>query len=57
MENLKARISAALENELAKIYDEMGITSGDISPEMLQEWEQITEKSAVLFWRLIVLNK
>lgn len=57
MDELKNRISAALEGELAKIYDEMGITSGDITPGQSLEWEQLTEDAADLFWRLIVLNK
>ena len=55
--DIKNRISDALESALSRIYEEMGITSGDITPEMLLEWERITEETAVLFWRLIVLNK
>lgn len=57
MDELKARISEALENELAEIYEEKGITSGDISPEMLLEWERITEDTAKLFGLLIAWNK
>lgn len=57
MDELKARISEALENELAKIYEEKGITSGDITPEMLLEWERIAEDAAKLFGLLIAWNK
>lgn len=55
-EQLKNRISDALETELAKIYDELRIESGDIAPWDLLEWEQITEDAAALFERLIAMN-
>lgn len=55
-EQLKNRISDALEAELAKIYDELRIESGDIAPWDLLEWEQITEDAAALFERLIAMN-
>lgn len=55
-EQLKNRISDALEAELAKIYDELRIESGDIAPWDLLEWEQITEGAAALFERLIAMN-
>lgn len=55
-EQLKNRISDALEAELAKIYDELRIESGDIAPWDLLEWEQITEEAAALFERLIAIN-
>lgn len=55
-EQLKNRISDALEAELAKIYDELRIESGDIAPWDLLEWEQITEEAAALFERLIAMN-
>lgn len=57
MDELKARISEALESELARIYEEKGISSGDITPEMLLEWERITEDAAKLFGLLIAWNK
>jgi hypothetical protein len=57
MDELKARISEALENELAKIYEEKGITSGDITPEQLLEWERIAEDAAKLFGQLIDQNE
>lgn len=57
MDELKARISEALENELAKIYEEKGITSGDISPEQLLEWERIAEDATKLFGLLIDQNE
>jgi hypothetical protein len=55
-EQLKSRINNALEAELAKIYDELRIESGDIAPWDLLEWEQITEEAAALFERLIAMN-
>lgn len=55
-EQLKNRIDHALEAELAKIYDELRIESGDIAPWDLLEWEQITEEAAALFERLIAMN-
>lgn len=55
-EQLKNRINNALEAELAKIYDELRIESGDIAPWDLLEWEQITEEAAALFERLIAMN-
>ena len=57
MEKLKQRISDTLEAELARIYEEKGIDSGDITPEMLQEWARITSEAANLFAKLIVWNK
>jgi hypothetical protein len=57
MDELKARISEALESELAKIYEEKGITSGDITPEQLLEWERITAAAADLFSQLIEQNE
>ena len=55
--NLQARISAALESELSAIYDELGITNGDISPSDLVEWESVTNSAALLFSKLIEFNK
>ena len=57
MDELKNRISDALEAELARVYDENGITSGDVTPEQMQEWERITAAAAVLFAQLIAQNK
>lgn len=55
--DLKNRISAALESELSTIYEELGITSGDITPSDFIEWESITSSAALLFERLIEFNK
>lgn len=55
-EQLTERISNALEAELAEIYNELRIESGDIAPWDLLEWEQITEEAASLFERLIAMN-
>lgn len=55
--DLKNRISNALEAELGRIYDELGITTGDITPEQFQQWEAITADTAELFARLIEDNE
>lgn len=55
--DLKQRISDLLENELAKIYEETGINSGDIDPLQALEWERITAAAAELFSDLIRQNK
>ena len=57
MENLKRRISEALEFELEAIYAEHDITSGDIDPLQHLEWERITTATANLFAELIEQNK
>ena len=57
MENLKNRISAALENELAAIYEEQNIDSGDISPLQFLQWERLAKETADLFAELIEQNK
>lgn len=57
MEDLKTRISAAMEAELSRIYEENGITTGDITPEQLLEWERITAAAADLFAQLIEDNE
>lgn len=57
MDELKARVDEILENGLAEIYEEMGITSGDITPEQMQEWERITAAAADLFAQLIEQNE
>jgi hypothetical protein len=55
-EQIQERISNALETELAKIYDELGVSSGDISPLDLLEWDALTEEMATLFQALIAWN-
>lgn len=55
-EQIRARISDALEAELSKIYDELRIESGDIAPFDLVEWDQLTSEMATLFQALIVWN-
>lgn len=57
MENLTCRISEVLENELASIYEEQNIQTGDISPEQFFEWERLTTATAKLFVELINQNK
>jgi hypothetical protein len=57
MDELKKRISAALENELASIYDELGISRGDIAPEQWIDWDNATTTLAFLFAELIEQNK
>jgi hypothetical protein len=57
MDELKARIDEILENGLSEIYEEMGITTGDITPEQMQEWERITAAAADLFAQLIAQNE
>ena len=53
---IQERINNALEAELAKIYDELRIESGDIAPCDLLEWDRITEEIATLFQALIAWN-
>lgn len=55
-EEIRERISDALEAELAKIYDELGVSSGDISPLDSLEWDRVTEEIATLFQALIAWN-
>ena len=53
---IQERINNALEAELAKIYDELRIESGDIAPWDLVEWDQLTNEMATLFSALIAWN-
>lgn len=55
--DLRQRISEALERELARIYDDEGITTGDITPEQLLQWENIAAAAAELFTALIEQNE
>ena len=55
--DIQERISFVLENLLTDIYTEKGIETGDISPDQLLEWYEITRKAAVLFGELIEQNK
>lgn len=55
-ELLQARISLALEAELSEIYDQLGVSSGDISPWDSIEWDRLTEEMAILFQSLIDWN-
>lgn len=54
---LRNRISNTLETELSRIYDEQGITSGDVTPEQYLAWERLTGDLAKLFTELIEQNK
>lgn len=53
---IQERINNALENELGKIYDELGVRGGDISPWDLLEWDRLTDDMATLFQALIAWN-
>lgn len=53
---IQERINNALEAELAKIYDELRIESGDIAPWDLVEWDSLTGELATLFQALIAWN-
>lgn len=53
---LKERISDGLERSLSDIYDELGITTGDISPDQDLIWDSICEQAAELFEALISQN-
>lgn len=55
-EQIRVRISDALETELSKMYDELRIESGDIAPFDLVEWDQLTSEMATLFQALIAWN-
>lgn len=56
IEQLKERIEGALETELGKIYNELSVESGDISPLDSLEWDRLTAEMAKLFEKLIVWN-
>ena len=56
-EQLKERIGRVLEEELGKIYGELNIETGDITPAQTLEWERMAEKIAALFNELINQNK
>ncbi len=49
-------ISLSLEETLAEIYTEMGITTGDITPLQARHWDIITQATANLFTELIKEN-
>jgi hypothetical protein len=55
-EQIKERISDALEAELTTIYNELNITDGDISPSDSLIWDEIADQAARLFARLIEWN-
>jgi hypothetical protein len=55
-EELTTRINNALENELRKIYDDLNIKTGDISPLDSLEWDRITNEATALFQKLINFN-
>ena len=55
--DLKNRIFEALETELGRIYQERGITTGDISPGEYLAWEAIVDSATALFEKLIEDNK
>lgn len=57
MENLKARISEALEAELTAIYDDLRVNTGDITPMQHLRWERLTQDMADLFSELIENNR
>lgn len=54
---LAERINDALEAELGRIYEELRIESGDISPLDALEWDEVTAKAAYLFEKLIEQNR
>ena len=54
---LNDRISNALEALLCDIYDDLEITSGDITPEQTFLWDDIVESTNGLFNQLIDQNK
>jgi hypothetical protein len=54
---LQELISLSLEETLTEIYDQLGITTGDISPIQAMQWNEITQAAAALFSELIEQNK
>ena len=54
--DLTTRIDNALENVLRSTYEELGVKSGDISPEDSLKWDRITSETTALFKRLIDYN-
>lgn len=56
-ETLFNRISDMMEKEIAYIYDEEGIKSGDISPLQHREWVRLANDLTNLFAELIEQNK
>lgn len=57
MITIQQRISEAIERELSRVYDELGITSGDIMPDQYLKWEHLTKELENLFNELIEQNK
>ena len=55
-EEIQERLNNALEAELSKIYDELGVSSGDISPLDLLEWENRVADLTTIFLALIAWN-
>jgi hypothetical protein len=55
--DIQNRISKVLENELATIYTELEINTGDISPLQSLQWDEITKKAADLFAELLEQNE
>lgn len=53
---LNSRIAELLENELEKIYDELGIKSGDITPRQYLRFTALEAQTAALFAELIKQN-
>lgn len=57
MKAIQQRISNAIEREPERVYDELWITSGDVTPEQYLRWEKLTHEMADLFNELIEQNK
>ena len=57
MKTIQQGISDAIERELSRLYDDLGITSGDITPDQYLKWEHLTKEFASLFTELIEQNK
>ena len=54
---LHDRIDNALEAQLCDVYQELGITRGDITPMQREDWDTIVNNTAALFSELIDQNK
>lgn len=55
-EKLREKIDSNLEATLSGIYNELGITTGDIHPLQLYKWQNHVDELTDLFIELIIQN-
>lgn len=54
---IQSHIDNSLEETLTSIYNQLGITTGDITPEQQMKWENLVTDMSILFEQLIEQNK